>query len=445
MRADEPNPDAAELRYEATLERLDGLVDWEKRARRRAARFSLEPARDLLARLGDPGLGTPFVHVAGSKGKGSVAAIVARALGAAGARVGRYASPHVEDLAERIEIDGRPIERGPLVRALEAALQALEGAREEPGAPAAEATWFDVLTAAAWCAFASAGCDRLVLECGLGGRLDSTNARDGQIAVITNIELEHTEVLGTTRAAIAAEKAGIAVAGGVLVTGVPALGTDGRPDEAGAVLAARAAELGARLVRPAGFDRAAAIERLSLAERNRALARTVLDELRRLGERDRRGRPLSGALVTPMVVDAARLPGRLERLEGPVPIVLDGAHVPASVRAVLRDLRGQPGLARPLVVVLALGRDKDLPGILKALGPVADTLLCTSVGSELFRSPQEIAAAAEELGLVAETVASPRAAFDRALELASPEGWVLAIGSLYLAGELRPLYRTARC
>ena len=423
---------------------MNALVDWERRARRRAARFSLEPVQDLLERLGSPSGTTPFVHVAGSKGKGSVAALVARAWAAAGYRVGRYGSPHVEHLTERVEIGGQPIGLDELAGALEIVLERLgeAGAAESP---AADATWFDALTAGAWVAFEQAGCERLVVECGLGGRLDSTNARDGRIAVITNIELEHCEVLGSTRAAIAAEKAGIAVRGGVLVTAVPAFDRTGQPDPAGEVIAARVREVGGRLVRPAGFESAAAIAELPIQERNRLLAAAVLDELGHSGERCSDGGPFSAALLTPACIAAATLPGRLERFEGPVPIVLDGAHVPESVTAVLADLRRQTDLERPPTAILALGRDKDLEGVLKALAPAVDTLLCTSVGTELFRSPQEIAAVAESLGLAAETVVTPRAALDRALELAAPSGWVLAIGSLYLAGELRPFCWTSRC
>ena len=424
--------------------RLNALVDWERRSRRRAARFSLEPIADLLARLDEPVRGVPFVHVAGSKGKGSVAALVARALSAAGARVGRYGSPHVEHLTERVEIDGRPVELGALATALEAVLARLDEARAA-GSPAADATWFDALTAGALVAFERAGCDALVLECGLGGRLDSTNARDGRVCVITNVELEHCEVLGSTRAAIAAEKVGIAVPGGTLVTGVPAVDRAGGEDEAGAALAERVGALGGRLVRPPGFEHAASIEERSIEARNVALAGCVLDELGRLDQHAASGRALSADLLTAAVVASAALPGRLERFEGPAPVVLDGAHVPASITTVVRDLARAPGLAGRPTVILALGRDKDLEGTLKALAPVADRVLCTSVGTELFRSPQEIAAVAESLGLVAETAAAPRAAFDRALELAVPDGWVLAIGSLYLAGELRPFCRTARC
>ena len=444
MRANGANSDPASDRWARVEARLNDLVDWERRSRRRAARFTLEPVQDLLERLGAPSSATPFVHVAGSKGKGSVAALVARAWAGAGYRVGRYGSPHVEHLTERVEIAGRPIDLGTLAEALEEVLDRLAEAQES-ASPAADATWFDALTAGAWVAFERAGCERLVVECGLGGRLDSTNARDGRIAVITNIELEHCEVLGTTREAIAGEKVGIAVDGGVLVTGVPEFDLSGELDPAGERIAARVRELDGRLVRPPGFEMAAEVAQLSIGERNRRLAATVLDELGRVGEVDRDGRPIGSELLTPARIAAATLPGRLERFDGPVPVVLDGAHVPESVASVLADLRGQTGLEGPPTAILALGRDKDLDGMLKALAPAVDTVLCTSVGTELFRSPQEIAAVAESLGLAAETAVTPRAAFDRALELSAGGGWVLAIGSLYLAGELRPFCWTPRC
>lgn len=416
-------------RLERALGRLDALINWERKGRGRM-RVTLEPARDLCARLGDPQRCAPAVHVTGTKGKGSVCALVDAALRAGGLRTGRYTSPHVERVTERVAIDGREVDDDALAEGLERALDAREAALAE-GSAARDATWFDLLTAAAWCVFRAEKPDWLVIECGMGGRFDSTNTLDGEVSVITGVELEHTNVLGTTRAAIAGEKAGIVKAGRALVTGLA------EDDEAGAVAARIARELGSPVLRPAWL---ASGPRPSIEARNRALATLVLDELGRRGHRARDGGLLGGRLLPAPGAPGSRLPARLERLDWRgVPLVLDGAHTPGSVADVLADLAGGPpgGSGRP-IAILGLNADKDLPGILKSLAGGVDRVLCTSVGGALARSPEEIAEAAGSLGLEAETAANPRAALERARELVPAGGWILALGSLHLAGALRP-------
>lgn len=437
-RADPAGPPGPPL--EEALARLDRLVDWERRDRS-AARFSVEPARDLLRRLGSPERSLRVVHLAGSKGKGSTASLVAQGLLGAGLRVGRYSSPHVERVNERVEIGGREVSDEVLAEGLTRALDALEAGRSESGA-AAEATWFDVLTAAAIRILARARVEWAVVEVGLGGRLDSTNALEAELAVVTNVELEHTQVLGDTRAKIAREKAGILKPGAAALTGLPVSGSDGGPDEAAAVLEERAAELGLVLLRPPRIELGGSPGAVGMEERNRELAALALDELGRRGCRGSDGRRLSGGLLDAEAVRRARLPGRMEVFEAGASrptVVLDGAHVPGSLRALLEELRGRPGLEARPVVVLGLARDKDLGGVLKALLGEADRVLCTSVGTDLHFSAEELARGARRVGLAAETAAVPRDAYLRALEHTGPGGWVLATGSLYLAGALRPL------
>ena len=265
------------------MARLDALTDWERRPRNKM-RVGLEPMRDLAVRLGDPQKSFRSIHVAGTKGKGSVSALIEAALAHAGLRVGRYASPHVERITERVSVQGHDVDEPTLARALNRALDAYEAARKA-GTPAADATWFDLLTAAAFIIFAETQCEWAVIEVGLGGRLDSTNIVDGEIAVVTNIALEHTEILGHTRAAIAGEKVGILKPGAVLVTTLAA------DDEAGRVLQTRADELGARVKRTR-LDASAPIEQI-----NFALAAAVLGELRRKGVSGRSGEPVGAALL----------------------------------------------------------------------------------------------------------------------------------------------------
>jgi len=416
-------------------QRLESLVDWERR-KRAAMRVSTDPARALLARLGEPHAGLRVVHVTGSKGKGSTSALVAAGLTRAGLRVGRYASPHVERLNERVVIDGAEVADELLYAALGHALDAREALVAER--PDVDPTWFDVMTAAALLCFRWAGVEWIVAEVGLGGRLDSTNVLDGEVCVITNIELEHVAVLGDTHFAIATEKAGIVKRGSTLVSGVPS------GSEADRAIAARAAELGVPVRRP--LESAGRVEPDTVAGRNLCVARAVLAELGARGVKARDGARLAASLLDSETAAGAALPGRQERFSmGAVAVVLDGAHTPASVAAALADLGRDPALRARPVVVLGLARDKDLGGILKHLAAVAERLISTSVGTDLHRTAAEIAEAAEAAGVVAESATPPRASLELALGRARASGaWVLVIGSLYLAGALRPDLKQAR-
>src|SRR5579872_2403200 len=416
--------------------RLDALTDWERRPRSKM-RVGLEPMRDLAQRLGDPQKAFRSIHVAGTKGKGSVSALIEAALARAGLSVGRYASPHVERLTERVTLNSREVDEPALARALERALDAYEAARKA-STPAADATWFDLLTAAAFLIFAETEREWAVVEVGLGGRLDSTNIVDGEIAVVTNIGLEHTEILGKTRARIAREKVGILKKGATLVTPLDP------HDEAGAVLEARAQELGSRVRRPR-LQAEATIDQINLT-----LAAAVLGELRRKGVSGRSGEPVGAALLDGEARAAARLPGRMERfaVEAPgrrVAVVLDGAHVPFNLEAVLRDLTLRPELAGPCVAIVALAADKDAEGFLRELGKRASAAVFTDLpGSSRGRAPGELQALAASLGLKSEVEPDARRALSRGLELAcQADAWLLVTGSLYLIGALRGAIRKA--
>lgn len=422
-------------RLEAALGRLEALVDWEHRERasggRAVMRVDVAPARDLVERLGSPERRFHAVHVAGSKGKGSVASLIAAGLARMGFSTGLYTSPHVERVHERISIRGRPIEDEILAKALEAALGAREAAIAAHTA-ARDSTWFDVVTAAALHAFAREPLEWAVIECGLGGRLDSTNVLPASPAVLTNVHLEHTAILGRTRPAIAFEKAGIVKPGVLVVSGVGERG-----DEAADVVERVVRERGATLVR---IPRRAGE---SIESTNVRLAGAMLDELGRAGLALRDGHAASGALLDPQTRCNARLPGRLEVFaERSPPIVLDGAHVPESVARVLADLARDERLPGAPTVVLGMGRDKDAAGILKALLGRADRVICTSLGPGPYRPPRELRVEAEAAGLSAEEAAEPADALERALVRAGGGGWVLVTGSLHLVGALRARVRT---
>jgi dihydrofolate synthase / folylpolyglutamate synthase len=414
----------------AALARLDALTNWERRPRG-AMRVGLQSMLDLAARLGDPQKSFRSVHVAGTKGKGSVSALIEAALAHGGLRVGRYASPHVEHVTERVSLQGRAIDPLTLARALDTSLDAYEAARNAK-TEGANATWFDVMTCAAFVVFREQGVEWAVVEVGLGGRLDSTNIVNGEIAIVTNIELEHTEILGETRAAIAREKVGILKPGAILIT------TLAPEDEAGKVLQARADELHSRVVRASLGDQA------TIEESNVAISSAALDELGRLGVVTGAGRKVGAALIDARTRAAARLIGRMERRNAAVgssrvAVVFDGAHVPFNLAAVLRDLARMPDLAGPCIAVVALAADKDAAGFLSELAGRASAIVLTDLPSaSRGRSAAELQAIAASLGLTSEVVRDAKLAFQRAVELAAhANAWLLVTGSLYLVGELR--------
>lgn len=430
---DKPAHGVKDAALDRVLGELDRLTNWENRPRG-GMRVSLDCIRDLSERLGFPELYFRSIHVTGTKGKSSTCALIEASLKKAGFRVGRYSSPHVEHIGERMTIDGAPVEEALMAEVLESALDAFRTARRAATA-GQDATWFDILTIAAFELFRRQGVEWAIVEAGLGGRLDSTNIVDSDIAIITNVELEHTEVLGDTRGKIAFEKAGIIKAGSVAVTPLTEL------DEAGATIAVKALEMGASLVVPA-IPRDATI-----AERNALVVGAALDALGERGVWEKENAPyhrrVGSWLIDALAPEDARLPGRMERLDvavetdagvKTVPVVIDGAHVPFNLRAVLADLRRDARLAGPFVTLISVAPDKDARGLLSVfLEEDADiTLTRATVRS---RDPLELARIADEIGLAHRLEADPLLAYKQALDEAAASGrWVLVTGSLYLAG-----------
>ena len=414
-------------RLEQVMQRMAQRVDWESRRKRDEMRVDVTAARDLLDRLGSPDARLRIVHVAGTKGKGSTSLRIAEGLQKAGRTVATYSSPHVERVTERVRIGRDEIDDDALATGLENAFLAQAAASAE-ASPAERASWFDLMTAAAVYCMAEAGVEWAILEVGLGGRLDSTNAMDGMLAVITNIDLEHTEILGSTRRAIVTEKAGVLRAGCPVVSGVAVRPETGPEEDAGTWLLEYAASLGCPILQ--------VVQQSTIEATNRALAVTVLECLGRRGECDQSGRPLGGHLLA----EGAGwfLPGRLEVLSlGQVPVVLDGAHVASSLRQVLADCARDPRLKDRPVLVLGLAYDKPVQSFLKAIAGRVDTVVCTSVASARHRPANDLAAQATEAGIRALTIPDPRAAVAKACACVSEEGWVLVTGSLYLAGAVR--------
>lgn len=418
--------------------RLQALVDWE-RADRTRMRVDLAPEIDLMARLGQPHRQFRSVHVTGTKGKGSVCALIEAGLLHAGLRAGRYSSPHIEHVTERVSLLGQPIAERFFAAALTRALDARDAACRE-GTPAAVASWFDVVTAAAFWSFAEARLEWAVIEVGMGGLLDSTNVVFPELAIVTNVGLEHTEVLGTTLEAIAVQKAGI------IKPGRPVLTQVAPSTPAGRVLTETAA------ARAADLQWVEATAGSGLRASNLALARAALV---RLGQAEVlspvRALPLGDTDLPQHVAVGASLPGRLEafdveqidvaRADRPgrsTRVVLDGAHVGFAVTAAIDTLRRDQAHASDPVVLLALASDKDAADIVGRLGSTATKVVCTRLqGDRPAWDPTELARLCARHGLRSEVIADPLHGFARCLELVPANSWVLVTGSLYLVGAVR--------
>jgi dihydrofolate synthase/folylpolyglutamate synthase len=422
---------------------LEGLLDVEKRPDIPYARLGLDPIRRLLARLGDPQRDLSVIHIAGSKGKGSTALLAESLLRAAGERVGTFTSPHLTRWTERFRIDGEEVPGRDLAAAVRRLRPEVEALREED--PGQAPTFFDATTAAALWLFREAGATRVVLEVGLGGRLDSTNAVTPAVACITTIELEHTDKLGDTLAAIAGEKAGI------LKPGVPAV-AGALPEPARRVVETRARELGAPLawlgedfrVEVLAADAGGLRLRLRdgpleieaqlpvLGEHQAGNAALALACVRRAGTPD----PVLATAAAPGLA-AVQLPGRVELLSRSPWILIDGAHTAASARALARVIEGLP--RRRLHLVLSVSAGKDLGAILDALLPAADEVTVTRAEPTRSQDPAAIAAAIRRAapGVALRVVPNPHLALRAAAEALSPDHLLCATGSVYLAGVAR--------
>lgn len=367
--------------------------------------LGLGRVRDALARLGDPQRRFAAVQIAGTNGKGSTAAMAEAIWRAAGARTGLYTSPHLARFTERIRVAG--------VEADGDRLAALDARVAATGVPL---TYFEVATLLAFLLMAEEGVEVAVLETGLGGRLDAVTACEPAATAVTSIALDHTQYLGTTLAEIAREKAGIAKPGVPLFLGPV-------PPEADDEIASIAAAVGAPLVRVA----AAPEVPVALAGGHQAINAALGVALARAAA-TAAGRPLDDAAVA-TGLRTVSWPGRLERIAPDV--LLDGAHNPDGVRALLAALPPQ----RPRALVLSVVRGKDAGGMLAALAPAFDAVFVTRSRNTRSLPPRELAAAAAP-GVV-EVVDDPLAALAAARRAVSPAGLVVVAGSLFLVGQIR--------
>lgn len=395
----------------------------------------LERTRALLAVLGNPEASLHFVHITGSNGKGSTAAMLASVLSAAGYRTGLFTSPHLYRFNERFQVNGAPIPDDALTRIADRVLAAADTLAEHP-------TEFELMTAIGLLWFAENACDLAVVEVGMGGRLDSTNVIPApEAAVITNIGLEHTAILGSTLAAIAAEKSGILKRGcravlyrqsrevedivrrACAAEGVPLTVTDPaqltllRSDLDGQRFTYRG---GAPLLLPL------------LGEYQLSNAMTVLDTVDALRAQGRR----IPAEAVARGLAAARWPGRLELVRRRPDLIIDGGHNPQCAQALAASLRRLYG-EKKLIFLIGVLADKDWQSMVGEVLPLAKRVIAVRPESERAKDENELAAWVRAQGVPAEAHATIGEALDAALALAGPEDAVCAYGSLYSVGELR--------
>jgi dihydrofolate synthase / folylpolyglutamate synthase len=414
-------------------------------------KFGLETMRALVAEMGHPERAYPSLLVAGTNGKGSVVAYCDSVLRASGLRTGRYTSPHLVRVNERVAVDGRDItdhDFAAAVRAVRDAAERLVRRRVLRGHP----TFFEVLTAAAFAHFQRRRVDVAVVEVGLGGRLDATNVVDPVASAIVSIDFDHEVYLGRTLAAIAGEKAGVLRAGRPTVVGPLAR-------EARNAIRVHARRVGARIVdatrggaHSLGHARAGAGPRLvdlrtpsGRYEGVKPLPgahqrANLLVAIRLLEEAKRQGIAVDLRRV-PGAVARTRWPGRLETVPGDPALVLDGAHNPAGARALAAALRGGP----PFVLLFGAMADKDVRGLAGQLFPLAAEIVLTRPRVSRAASPDEIARRGSPLADRAHREPSVARALRLARRLARAHGRdtaVVVAGSLYLVGAVMQLLGT---
>lgn len=418
---------------------LDRLLALE----RFGIKLGLDNIRTLLDALGHPEREWPAIHIGGTNGKGSVSAMVEAALRATGHRTGRYTSPHLDRLEERVAIDGVPVESGTLTSTIARVLDEVDRLHSHGHLPAPP-TFFEVTTAVAFEIFRLARVDVAVVEVGLGGRFDATNAITPAVTAITSIDFDHEKYLGRTLAAIAFEKAGIAKAGVPLVLGRVA-------EDAHAVIAQVCGERGAPLLDAArevrtdvAFERGRArmsvstpvrsYPRFALALAGAHQARNAAVAIRTLEAGADRGIAVGPADIVSGLT-STRWPARLEWLRTTHgALLVDAAHNPAGARALAEYLR-DAGVA-PLPIVMAVMEDKDITAMVGGLAPAASRFIATEVPARrALRAPdlaEAIRRTAADVPVEART--NPDEAVARAFEHGTR---AVVAGSIFLVGPLR--------
>ena len=429
------------MKYKQALDYIYSFTDYEKLKgyHYTPQDFNLNRVEQLLTLLGNPHKAFPSVHIAGTKGKGSTAAMIESILRAAGYRTGLYISPHLHTFRERIRIGGELISEEDVVAGIESIRPMAE---KTPGL-----TTFEIITSLAFHLFAREQVDIAVVEVGLGGRLDATNVITPLAAVITSLSFDHTYLLGNTLASIAKEKAGI------IKEGIPVVSAPQKP-EALAVIEEVCQEKGAPLVL-VGRDWSWRVLTINLEGQEFEVLRDSIVIYRRLwipllGRHQFINATVAVACINELcnqglgIPDKAvkeglrqvRWPGRLEILQKRPFFVVDGAHNVDSANRLAEALR-ELFTWRRCILIFGASRDKDIPGMLRELLPLADEVLFASAHHPRATPPEKLAEEAKGLGYQSISVGSVREAVQKALVEAGPEDLICATGSLFLVAEAR--------
>jgi dihydrofolate synthase/folylpolyglutamate synthase len=431
-----------ERAYRETIEYLYAL-------QKHGIKLALSNSLALMTFMGEPHQKFRSVHVAGTNGKGSTSSFIASMLQAAGYRVGLYTSPHLVSFTERIRINSALITEAKVVELADRVRETARKAEGSEGTAAFSPTFFEVATAIAFTYFAEEGVDIAVIEVGMGGRLDSTNVITPLVSVITNIELEHTEFLGTTLTQIAGEKAGIIKQGVPVVTGavqrevitvieqeaaarmaeVYRLSKDFMP---GTIASQRAQIFDYRGIK-ASYEKL----RINMLGRyqvdNACLALATIECLRDVGI-------IVDEAAVRRGLDQARWEGRLELVASKPDIYLDGAHNPASAQKLAAAVREMKPAYRRTVLIIGILQDKDCQGIIDALAPLADHVVVTKPQYTRAMEVQALASEIRKLHGSVETAETVREAIAMAGENVSSDDLVLITGSLYMVGDARAVF-----
>ena len=441
----------ATMSYQAALDYLDSLVNFERMPPDRQARkVQLDLARIewLTEQLGRPQDDLPCVHVAGTKGKGSICAMAESIARAAGLATGIFTSPHLVDLRERIRVGGRKIAPEEFARHMAEIRPHVEAVRHKP--EIRRPTYFEVMTHLALVHFVRSGVEMAAIEVGMGGRLDATNVVRPAACAIANISIDHTRQLGETLAEIAAEKAGI------IKPAVPVVVSPNRPEAMGAIRTAAEAR-GAPLVlvgedvtveHDAGGDFSVTTGRArydglatALAGRhqreNAAAAVALVEEF---FAATGRGELPAGTVREGLL--GVRWPGRVEKVADSPLVILDGAHNSASMEALLETVQSEFAPAR-IVVLFGAADDKDIAGMVGAMRERCSGLVLTRSGNPRQKELTRLVEAVGRAGGSGECVADFDAALSYARDLAGEDGAVVVTGSLYLVGRAMTAMRVS--
>ena len=428
--------------YQQALDYIYSFVDFEKNPTpQQLSHWDLRRVAILLGRLGNPHLAAKTVHIAGTKGKGSVAAMIASVLTASGYSTGLYTSPHLHTYNERIRIDNELIMDADIVALVKKLKPEIEQVNR--AATYGMLSTFEITTALAFEYFRSRGVDFQVIETGLGGRLDATNVVDPEITVITSISLDHTAVLGDTLAKISAEKAGIIKPGKPVVSSL-------QPDEVDEVLDQTCRKNGSNLIR-VGQDvtwkyLGSANERQSLRLNGRLgnydltiplLGRHQLDNaaaaVAALEVLEEKGFNVSAESIARGLA-GVDWPGRLQVLNRKPLLVVDGAHNAESAARLRQALQEYFTFDRAILII-GVSADKDLPGIVSELAPVFDQVIATQSVHPRAMSASALVAGLQRYGIKAMATENVSAALPLARRLAGPDDLVCVTGSLFVVAE----------